>query len=238
MDDNKELIAVVEIPKYIRKVQVSAARRATYYLKGEKLALKYKNKIGIDYQWCSFPDGKIYLCNAKKEKVIKNPDSAGLPKYKIINGQDLHTLTLQDYERSKIITAIKEQMIPAVTKLEPITQYPLLIEMELWDTFEDMELLSTKGRVKDVDWDIDNRSLFYCKTFPDVLCGCPFTDKDTGKLVYKSKVIIKDDSRQFMTQAPCPLFFPIDNTEDRKLVFKIYHDLRDIIKQSKHYELS
>lgn len=223
---SKELIAVVEIPKYIRKVQVSGNRRATYYKQGEKLPIKYESRLGLDYQWVKFKGGKILLCNAECEPVVKNPNSVGTPKYKIINGQDLHTLTLQDYERSKIITAIKKQMIPEVAKLQPITEYPILIEAELYDTIEDQELVSTKGKVKDVRWDCDNRVAFYCKCFPDVLCGCPYRDEDTGEIAYLSKPVIIDDDRLHLGNSMGCLFVPIDNAENRKLVFRIYKDIR------------
>lgn len=234
---DKELIAEVIIPKYIRKVQVSGNRRPSYYKQGEKLPLKYSSKLAIDYQWIRFKNGKVLLCNANQEPIVKNPTSAGTPKYKIINGQDLHALTLQDYERSKIITVIKLQMIPEVEKLDIINDYPIIIEAELYDTFEDMELLSTKGKVKDIRYDIDNRFLMYGKTFPDVLSGCLSRDNDTGDMVCTSKPIIADDNRRYITNSMGCLFYPIENTEERKLVFKIYKDLRPEITSNRHYGL-
>lgn len=230
MDDRKELIAVVEIPKYIRKVQVSGKRKATYYKQGEKLPQRYQERLGVDYQWGKNFKGQVLLCDAKLEPIIKNKNSCGTPKYKRINGQDLHALTLQAWERSKIITAIKNQMIPEVAKLEAIYVKPIIIEAELHDTFMDTE---NNGQ----DWDVDNRySGFYGKVFPDVLCGCPYTDEDTGALVYQSKIVIRDDSMRYVTNASGCLFVPIDNTEDRKLVFKIYHDLRPEIQSNPNYE--
>lgn len=219
---SKELIAEVIIHKYIRKVQMSGSRRATYYKQGEKLPTKYQSRLGADYQWMRFKGGKIILCDAHEKPVVKNPNSCGTPKYKLINGQDLHALTLQDFERSKIITAIKKQMIPEVAKLKPITEYPIIIEAELYDTILDQEIISTKGKVVDTKFDIDNRFLMYGKTFPDVLCGCPYRDEDTGLLVYASKPIIIDDDRLHLTNAMGCLFIPIEDTENRKLIFKIY----------------
>ncbi len=242
-----ELLATVTIPQYIRVIKTADKRLATRYKKGEKIPKKYTDKLGIDYDF----DSKGILINIDtKEKVVKNSKSAGTPRYKIINGQDLHTLTLADYERSKIIKAIKEQMIPEVNKLQPITKFPIRILCELHDTYFDQIHLLTSGRVREeINWDIDNRGLFYCKTFPDVLCGSPYVDnlreengltvirndKEVKVIKYQNTRIIPDDNRRYITQAPTALFCPIENAEDRKLVFKIYHDDREIIHSNINY---
>lgn len=229
---DKELIATVIIPKYIRKVQVSKERRASYYFKGEKLPTKYESKLAIDYQWIKFEDlTKPVLCNAKKELMIKNPDSVGLPKYKLINGQDLHTLRMKDYERSKIIKAIKEQMIPEIEKLDIIEVKPIRILCEIWDTVEDIEINSGNK----LSWDLDNRIAIHNKVFQDVLSGSPMIDKKTKKVICTSKKIIDNDNIRYITQAPSPLFCPIEDSENRKLVYKIYHDKREMVTNNKFY---
>lgn len=227
-----ELLAVVTINQYVRKVQTAKQAQATYYKYGEKVPTKYN--IGVNSQWVKFTDGTV-LCDAKKLPIIKNKNAAGKPRYMIFNGQDLHKLTLKDYERSKIIKAIKAQMIPEVNKLEPITKYPIRIMCEIHDTTYDMEYLDSKGKPKDIRWDIDNRTIYYCKCFPDILSGCLEADKDTGELVATSKIIIIDDDRLHITQPPTPLFFPISNHNERKLIFKIYHDDREVVLSNKDY---
>lgn len=234
---DKQLIVVVEIPRYIRQVQISGPQIAQYYRQDKKLPVKYASKLAIEYQWVKFSNLKYpILCNANKKPVIKNEKDIGKPTFKLIRGQELHMLTLQDYERSKIITAIKEQMVQYTNKLEPIYDYPLVIECELYDTFSDEELKSTKGNIRDINFDIDNRFLFYGKTFPDVLGGCPYMDEDTGEMVCKSKPIIVDDHRLYITGPPSVLFCPISNSKDRKLVFRIYQDKREIIRNNSNYE--
>ena len=229
---DNELIAIVTIDRYIRKIQVSKSRRATYYFQGETLPYKYQSQLGANYQWVnSIEFDRTVLCDGYGNVVIKNKNSAGTPKYKIINGQDLHTLQMKDYERSAIVKAIKEQMIPEVEKLDIIAKFPLRILCELYDTVIDVEL----GKNGHLPWDIDNRAAWYCKVFQDVLCGCPYKKKKGEKVEYRSKRIIPDDDRLHITQSPSPLFYPIENSENRKLVFKIYHDKRDIISNSKGY---
>lgn len=231
---DKELIAEVIIHKYIRNVVTSESRRATYYKQGENLSKKYI--LGKNCHWMEIKKKGTLLVDEDGELIVKNSKAAGTQKTKRINGQDLHALTLMDYDRSKIIKAIKKQMVPEVAKLEPINIYPLIIECDLYDTFMDMEYIKADGKPKDVNWDIDNRFIFYGKVLPDVLTGCLTKDEESGLMIATSKVIIPDDSRKWITQSTSCLFFPIENTEDRKLVFRIYHDKRDIITQSKYYQ--
>lgn len=228
---DKELIAEVTIPQYIRKVMTTKSRRESYYYEGENIPLKYFNGLNILYHYIPIDKGEV-LADMEGNLILKNPESAGKAKYKLINGQSLHTLQLKDYERSQIIKAIKAQMIPEVEKLGPIEVKPIRILCELYDTVEDIEI----NRGENKSWDVDNRILFYSKVFQDVLSGSPMIDKKTKKIIYTSKRIIPNDNVLYVTQAPSPIFIPIDNSEDRKLVFKIYHDLRSCITSNKFYQ--
>lgn len=242
-----ELLGTVVIPNYIRVIKISESRRATYYKIGEDIPKKYSDKLGKEYHWMYVDKKKDkFLVDADGELIIKNPNSQGTPKYKIINGQDLHRLTLKDYDRAKIVRAIKEQMTPEIEKLDIITKLPIRILCEMYDTYTDVVVKSNP------DWDVDNRLIFHTKVFVDVLSGSPskviVIDNDTGKPMINhktgkplmemknlSKAIIPNDHRKYVTQPPVPLFFPIEDIKQRKLVFKIYHDDRDIIKNHKDY---
>lgn len=228
---SKELIATIEIPQYIRRVQTAAARRATYYKQGEKLSKKLQRMVDKkECLWMFVKERKgIVLVDSGGDPIIKNPRTAGTPRFKVIKGNDLHTLTMEPFERSKIIKAIKAQMIPYVEQLEPIPaiNFPIRVLCEVYHPIVD-------PYVKGQDWDIDNHALWYTKIFPDVLCGCPY--RENGKeIFYQSKRIIPDDHRQYITQPPVPLFIPIEKHEDRKLVFKIYKDLRPEIINNEYY---
>lgn len=228
----KTLIATITIPQYIRKVVTSNERRATYYQEGEKIPKKYQEGLikGKNFWTYHKTKKKVLLTNPDGSLVIKNPRTAGQPKYKLITGNDLHSLRMQDYERSKIIKAIKAQMIPEIAKLEPINQihFPIRILMEVHNTVED-----TDGN-SGTNWDVDNHALFYAKVFPDVLSGCPTYTKGS-QISYESKRIIPNDNVLYISQPPVPLFYPVSNVEDRKLVFKIYTDNRGIINNNSYY---
>lgn len=231
---NKQLIATIEIPQYIRKIQTAKSRRATYYFEGEELPKKYQQAlINKKAHWMFIKERKgVILVDTDGEPIIKNPRVAGTASFKVIKGNDLHTLRMKDYERSKIVTAIKEQMIPLVANLEPFPEvyFPIRLLCEVHHPIDDP---LTKGQ----NWDIDNHALWYCKVFPDVLSGCPYTkDKKNKEIQYLSKRIIPDDHRKYITQPPVPIFVPIENIEERKLVFKIYSDKRDIITNNDYYK--
>lgn len=235
-----ELLGTVTISKYVRLINLAEKRRAAYYEKGKKkLPDKLANQIGVNLEW-NIVGGKTLLCDAEGSPVLANPNTAGKPRGYVITGNDIWSLRMLEAHKSKVVKAIKEQMITEVEKLDVITKFPIRILCELHDTVEEWMYITKDGKPSPPNWDIDNRSLFYSKTFPDVLQGTPMIIKskikgEKGKMVKTSKEIIPDDSITFITQAPVPLFFPIDNTDDRKLVFKIYHDDRDIIKNHSAY---
>lgn len=244
-----ELLATVEIPEYVRAIKLSESRRTAYYERGKKkLPAKLEKQIGVNMKW-TFINGKEYLTDAYGTRIIANPTSAGTPKVEVIKGNALHSLRMLDSTRSKILKAIKEDMTRHIEKLEPITKFPIRIICEIHDTVIDWMYIDNKsGLPKDTNWDIDNRFLFYGKAFPDILSGSPMieevitADRDSSgkrikikQRVFTSKRIIPDDGRKFITQPPVPLFCPIEDTTKRKLVFKIYHDDREIIKNNPHY---
>jgi hypothetical protein len=69
------------------------------------------------------------------------------------------------------------------------------------------------------NWDLDNLWI-YNKCMQDVLV-------DTG--------VLAEDNVMYVTAAAAPEFYPVDNEDDRKLVFKIYKDERDVIKNNTQY---
>jgi hypothetical protein len=222
-------IAEVTIPQFIRRVKLSNSRLATYYYEGEQIPKKYEKAVAEKKcHWIFLKERKgVVLVDADGDPIIKNPRVAGTPRYKNITGQDLHRLTLKDYDRAKIIHAIKNQMKPRMEHLDPIHLFPIRVLCEVHTTIHDPD---SKGKITD----IDNMVLFHLKAFPDILCGDPLARKGED-IQYGFRRIIPDDSRKYITQPPTPLFFPIDNYEERKLVFKIFHDDREIIKNHPYY---
>lgn len=255
----RELIAVVEIPKYERLIKLSNSVRPKYIIRDkDKLALKYcKSDKTLDtdrFDWETIEVSRnrkkvkidILVDQKTGERVIKNSNQAGKSKHETITANKLHRLTMPDYVRANILSTLKKQFIPYVEKLEPITTLPIIIELEVQDTYKD-EIIVNGKKANDRDWDLGNRVMFYNKVFEDVLTGC-IMDVETGEIQIKkgkkqpvrvkqttSKVIISDDHRGYVTGTPGAIFTPIDNTEDRKLIYRIYHDQREVIQNNKYY---
>ena len=240
----KKFIMEITIPLYVREIIESHSVRPKFYIKEElkkplplifcdKAVYKKQNKrvLNFAYDWKEFTvvrnrQRKVlnFLVDVEThEKIISNSRKAGFQKTKVINGQDLHRLTLPDYLAAKIKRAIKEQMIKEVEKFSVIETFPLIIEAELFDTIDDVL------NKNNTDWDVDNRFLFYGKVFCDVLSGTPMQDEETGRIVKSSKALIPDDNRKYITGPPQVTFTPIKDSNERKIVFRIYEDCRPVI---------
>lgn len=164
---------------------------------------------------------KWILCNRKNDwsiPIICNEKKAGTPRFYLIKGQDIYSGNLREHMKGNIMNKIKESYLPFIKDILPIIDYPVKIECELHDTIKNFY-----DRSKNLGqrWDVDNYAYPYMKAFPDLLV---------------EKRILFDDDRLHLTQPPNPIFYPIDNHEDRKLVFIISKDEREIIKNNEIYK--
>lgn len=251
---------LIEIPKYIREIEVSKKRREIYWswtpngivAKNKKLSDKYvkDTRAVIDNYGKVLPEHlkddyalvnvkgsivqgyslnpefhlsegyKVLLADKKTyQPIVANPNVAGKPNILQIKGQDMYNGKVREHAKGTIMKAIQNSFRPYVKLIPPITFYPLKITMELYDTVKNIY-----DRSKDPlggRWDVDNRAYPYLKAFPDVLY---------------QEGIIKDDDRLHITCPPATEFCPIDNTEDRKLVFIIEQDTRPIIMNKQEYD--
>jgi len=213
-----ELLRTVEIPQYIRKVKLSNSRNPTYYTlvarKKCKLPKKYQTPR---YEFLPWPYGKtvrIHLIDTQTGlRVIKNSKSVGTARWKIINGQDIYNQTIIQQTRNNMLQAIKASFVPYIDAIEPLdlADLPIRIEAEIHYPYK-----GSTGQL----WDVDNHFYMYQKAFQDVLTG--HWDKKSN--VHRCKVIIPDDNVLFVSKPPSPLHIPVEDYEDRKLVFKIYKE--------------
>ncbi len=229
-----ELLFSVTIPNYRRTYLKSNAMRAKYYEKGnKKLPSQYCDKALLDGQGTREPDGVKYAWKSfpiirKKvkrmtdflievstgERVVANPEYVGKPSIANINGQGIYNGTIMKYERNSMIGQIKDQLRMHFMNIVPIKRFPIVIEVEIYDVLIDEEY-SNKQR-----WDVGNRFFPYQKAIEDTLTDC--------------NALVDDDSK-FVTGPPRPLFCPIVDTKDRKLVISVYKDNRDIVLNSPDY---
>lgn len=134
------------------------------------------------------------------DKVVANKKVVGTPKYQKINGQDFYSGFGSYHSRINIVAGIKNFCRPFIKFQSKITEFPVQFEMELHNV------------VGEGNWDLDNLWI-YTKCIQDLLV---------------EEGIIPDDNIQFITKPAAPEFFPVLDEKDRKLVFKIYKDDRNI----------
>lgn len=187
--------------------------------------LKSKNKfINFTRDTRLLPDTiqskyKYILCELDEKNlpvpVIANHTKAGKPRMYLIKGQDIYSGNLREHMRGFVMDKIKECYYPFIKDLKPIDFYPVKIRCEVHDTIKN-------NYAKDKDefggrWDIDNLVYPYLKAFPDLLVR---------------EKILKDDDRLHLPSSIHAEFVPIDNHEERKLVFIIEKDEREVLKNN------
>lgn len=210
----------ITIKNYLRKVELSKARKSKYYVLGENHPKSKKYSDVSKYDWKDFA-GKKYLVDLSTgDKVVANPIASGTPNVFTINGQAIYNGQIKEHTRAKIMREIKDSMMPFVNQMKQVIKFPVRIEAELHDTIHENKNL----------WDMDNRSGPYIKAFQDCLTGNK--DKD-GKP--RCKVIIPDDNILFLSQPAAPRFIPIRDGDDRKIVFRIVEEDDDRIVGNVEY---
>lgn len=196
------MIAEIIIPKFITKVKIANKQRAKYYKKGDKIPKKYKG-----YKFV-----KGYLIDENRKRIVSNASQAGKPKYEILSGNKLLSGYGNHYTRAALVTGLRDFYRPFVQQYinthGSITTYPLRVE---WDCYTVVE--------ENPNWDAGNL-FFYYKYFEDSL------HKDHIEDPKKYKALIPDDNVKYIIHPPGPKIIPIDNWEDRKFVFRFYHDNR------------
>lgn len=189
------------IPNFPLRFKVSNKRRKKYW------KASHKNRPQ-KYAHLTKTDKKGYLLDEKGNKVVKNPQAAGTPRYLSLSGNNFAS-GLHPSVRSKIVHFLKDFYMPYVRLMEPFEDYPIQVE---WDFYSPVE----------VEFDMSN-FWFYYKYFEDCLTETEYRGKNITP-------ILPDDNRRYVTKPGAPELYPVDDIEDRKFVFRFYHDERKIIQ--------
>lgn len=256
-------IARVEIPKHIRQITLSDSQRGLYF-SWDGITISSSTKVPRAYfkDKNYYPDsiliedlkpnfcitiinqyGKIvdyikenkrlplqsnmnpkykYLLYVRTEMgyqpVLSNPKKVGTPRMKLISGQDVYNGRVREFELGRLVTAIKESYKPYISFL-PVITGSVDIRCEIYDTIANPYTKVKEGK-KGARWDVDNYAFLYVKTFPDVLVS-------EGKM--------KDDDRLHIPGNIAVTFHPIEDHENRKLVFIISQTTRPEIMDNEIY---
>ena len=220
---SNKLLATIEIPEFITKVKTANKRRKKYYRKKKgkwkpkKLPPSYKKKLKNGTYSIN---KKGYLLDENDERILKNKQTAGKPRYETLSGNKLLSGYGSPFTRAKLARGLKDFYRPFVQEHVrehgPITEFPLRVTWDLFTTVEDKP-----------NWDAFNL-FFYYKYFEDSLHET--TDED-AKHTYRYEgedlqPLIPDDNVRYITWPASPKIIPVDNWEERKFVFRFFHDGR------------
>lgn len=196
-----KLLQTVTIPNFPLRFKVSNKRKPKYW----KATHKNRPK---KYAHLNKTDKKGYLLDENGDRVLKNPNSVGKPRYISLSGNNF-TTGLHPAVRSNLVHRLKDFYMPFVQQMDPFNEFPLIVE---WDFYSPV----------DSEFDMSN-FWFYWKYFED----CLFMTKYKGQDITP---VIPDDDRKYVTKPGAPLLCPVDSIEERKFVFKFYYDNRNLIQ--------
>ena len=155
------------------------------------------DKIPKKYAGYEF-DRRGRLVTPDGQPILRNARTVNTPRMRKINGQEFYSGITRPAMRVKIVNAIKDSFRPYIADLPRIKQFPIKLACEFHDL---------PGKA---DWDLDNKWI-YCKVFQDLLV-------QEGRL--------PDDNIKFVSQAAAMEYYPVEDEQDRQLVFHIMTDDR------------
>jgi hypothetical protein len=192
----------VEIPNYIRKVQIAKPARTQYYKSTDTIPKKYNNQRYV-------MKSKFLFDSVPKEHAIRGQE--------IWRGMDYHL-------RSKIASELKKYMYDKIKDMPVINDdliYPLSIRIDFYDNVEEGEDIDNMvyfyrkcthdalcGNVSfdKVDAGKDKKGKAIHQMVPD-------------RIAYPPKLI--DDDKLHVQDIPTR-FYPIQEGETPKMVIEIY----------------
>lgn len=167
--------------------------------------------------------GYKYILHVEQESryfpVYANPMKVNTPKMYLINGQDIYNGYLTGVILGFVMGNIKENFKPHIQDLPIIDEYPIDIRCEVHDTIKNP--YAKNNSKLGGHWDIDNYVYPYLKAFPDLL-------------VAEKK--IRDDDRLHIPGNIPAIFVPVEDHENRKLVFIISKTIRKEIVENESYK--
>lgn len=198
----------VTISDFLTHIKLSEARRAKYFtaidFKNNKIPKKYI-KEGVEF------DKNGRAINAKtKELIVKNPKTAGTPRYWKINGQDLWSGNLHHSVRAKMNEQLHNHFAKYIIEQIKIEQNTKLIPLTSDERLQIHFLFKDK---LEQSQDIDNMAIIYVKTFLDTLTQ----SSNKNQTNIQKTNLIPDDNLRYINQVS----YRFEQSEQRELLVTI-----------------
>lgn len=187
--DKTNKILSITIDNFSEYIEVSKARRNKPYIQGKcRVPKKYS---GSNYHWIK--RGKVFILAEATVTgfipLIANSKTAGTPKYKKVNGQDIFNQRLDPFARAALVKKIHNYFIPYLKDIPNfnIEDYPVSVELEFY--------IKDQGKY---NIDDDNRWL-WMKCFKDTLTELKKWEDDNVYVTNGSStktILIPEDQKQ------------------------------------------
>lgn len=204
---NKEFKFELIIPDYPISAVVSKATRPKYYSVTPGRGRVKKLPKALEKAGYTIDLDNFYL-DKNGERVISNTKKVGKPGTIPINAQVFYVG--KPFQRMAIKNFLTSYLTPFVQKMSKI-DYPVYIESEIHAPYEHRLM------------DMNNIGYVWDKILTDIMVT--------------EKVLFDDDPLYITRPGSAPLFCPVDNFEDRKIVFKFYKDTRKEIELLRQLKL-
>lgn len=203
MSRQEDRIVTITVKDYPDKVLIAKARRPKYYLSLDS-KLTGNREIPKTFQnpeKYTFDDRGILVKRSTGEPQLANPQTAGKPRYWVVNFQDIWNGNMAKQDRAMKVDRLKNILRPYIEQIDPIMTFPIGIEIVIFDT--------------ECPVDISNKGVIYTKVIEDLLVN---TNKDKED----NKHIIPDDSIEYINDSGRTKFVRILNKEDKKMEIRIF----------------
>lgn len=206
----EDVIYKIVIKDYPDKVLIAKARRPKYYLSMES-KLTGNREIPKTFQNTEkydFDERGILIKKATGEPQLANPQTAGKPRYWVVNFQDIWNGNMAKQDRAMKVDKLKTILRPFISELKPIEQFPIGIEIYIFDT--------------ECPVDISNKGVIYTKILEDLLVN---TNRDKPD----NKHIIPDDSVEYINDSGRCKFIKVQEEKEKRMEIIIFrsHNIQD-----------
>lgn len=185
-----QIIEKLVIPNYPDTIQMAKERRTLYYTKTgkKKIPKRYLNKEKYAFD----NKGRIYTI-ADDTLVISNPRTAGKERLWVVNFQEIWNGRTHGAGRAAKVNKLKDIFRPYVKTMRKIYQYPVGMEIHLYNT--------------EFKVDASNKGVIYTKIIEDLMT---------------EESIIEDDSFEYINDTGRIILHKVETAEEIRMVVNIF----------------
>lgn len=152
-----KIITLITVPDYPDKVMTAKSRRPIFYV-SETSRVRGRNIIPPSYlneERYYFNEDGVLINRKTNEPQLANPQTAGKPRYWVVNFQDIWNQNITKQDRATKVDKLKAVLRPYIQAIREIRVFPIELNIYLYDSCMPI--------------DISNRGAIYTKVIEDLL---------------------------------------------------------------------